>query len=68
MLVDISNGIQSILNFCKFLFQELQVGLSDFGQFGQWFTDLLSELPTFIVPFFASALAIMCFNKFFRLK
>lgn len=68
MLTDINNGIQSLVNYFSFLFYELQEGISDFGQFGAWFRDILTSLPNFLLPFLSSALAIMCFNKFFRMK
>lgn len=68
MLQDISNGIQSLVNYFSFLFYELQEGISDFGIFGQWLSDLGDFIPTFLVLPLGSALAILCFNKFFRMK
>lgn len=68
MLQDISNGIQSLVNYFSFLFYELQEGIYDFGQFGSWLSDLVLELPSFVVPTFSAAIGVLCFNKFFRMK
>lgn len=68
MLTDISNGIQSLVNYFSFLFNELQEGISDFGQFGSWLSDLRLSMPTFMLGLCGSGLAILCFNKFFKMK
>ena len=68
MLSDISNGIWSLVNYFQFLFYELQEGISDFGVFGGWLSDLTDFLPSFLIAPLGAALAVLCFNKFFRMK
>lgn len=68
MLQDISNGIQSLVNYFNFLFYELHEGISDFGDFGSWLSDLRLSMPTFMLGFIGSGIAILCFNKFFKMK
>lgn len=68
MLMDINNGIQSLVNYFSFLFYELQEGISDFGQFGSWLEDIRQSLPVFLVAPVGAAVGILCFNKFFRMK
>lgn len=65
MLVNIESGIRTITNFIQYIFGHIQDAITAIPRFADYISDLIQQLPTFLVPTLSAFLIVAVFNKIF---